>query len=78
MEYNDRPSYSVSQYREWSGSAWEFSNKAMIYEHLDGKSFYQFTVDAKCNALEELLKRGIPYEDAKNLIPDIQKIINPA
>jgi len=73
MKTNQRPTYYWTHYyhRMVSGKQVQIKNRFSVYEYCNGESNLLFTINRTPQLLNEMLKRGIPFEDAKSLYYEI-------
>ena len=68
IKYNTRPSYFVEPYWVPGGNKRRYiAGRFSIMEYNNGEINFCFSISKMGLQLNDILKRGIPYDDAKNL-----------
>lgn len=75
MTTNPKPTYTAIPLYHWNGCRnVKVEGRAQIIEHRGNESDWVFTLRKCANVFEQLLKRGIPLEDAKILCYQVEAI----
>lgn len=76
MTTNERPTYTATPSRTWATNSTKggrlVPNRFDVWEHRDGQDEFICHVGTR-DTLQQLLKRGIPTEDATKLAKQIER-----